>query len=96
MLVKAKASFAGKISMIRGKIRDITDEEVVNDLLRAGYVELIEPDEQPNDGENADLPDEQPNDGENADSPDEQPNNDDKADSAGDKPKRKRRANEGK
>ena len=83
MLVKAKASFAGKISMIRGKIRDIPDKEVVNDLLRAGYVELIEPAKQSNDGENAD-------------SPDEQPNNNDKADSAGDKPKRKRRANEGK
>lgn len=83
MLVKAKVSFAGKISMIRGKTRDIADEEVANDLLRAGYVELIEPAEQPNNGEGTDVPNEQLNEGKNADS-------------EGDKPKRKRKKDEGK
>ena len=60
MLVIAKVSFAGKISMIRGKTRDIADEEVANDLLRAGHVELIEPDKQPNNGEGADSEGDKP------------------------------------
>ena len=96
MLVRAKVSFAGKISMIRGKTRDIADEEAVNDLLRAGYVELIEPAEQPNEGENANAPNEQSNEGEGADAPNEQSNEGEGADSEGDKPKRKRKRDEGK
>lgn len=49
MTVKAKVSFAGRISMVRGKCREIADEEVLNDLLKAGYVEEIgeQPNEQP-------------------------------------------------
>ena len=53
MLVRAKVSFAGKISMMRGKEREIADEEVLNDLLKAGYVEQIKPAGQPNE-DNAD------------------------------------------
>lgn len=39
MLVKAVRSFAGKVSMYAGEVRDIADKEVLHDLLRAGHVE---------------------------------------------------------
>lgn len=39
MLVKALTSFAGKVSMYEGEVREITDKAIVDDLLRAGYVE---------------------------------------------------------
>lgn len=39
MKVKALKSFGGKISMYAGEVRDIKDEFILNDLLRAGYVE---------------------------------------------------------
>lgn len=41
MMVKAKVSFAGIISMVRGECREIADGEVLNDLLKTGYVEEI-------------------------------------------------------
>ena len=37
MLVKAKVSFAGLVTMSKGEIREVC-EEVGSDLLRAGYV----------------------------------------------------------
>lgn len=78
MLVRAKVSFAGKISMMRGKEREIADEEVLNDLLKAGYVELIQPAEQPNDNNTDETPDGDKPDEENTDEtpsgqPDEKP-----------------------
>ena len=36
MLVKAKVSFAGLVTMSKGETRDV-NEEVAADLLRAGY-----------------------------------------------------------
>lgn len=39
MKLKALKSFGGKISMYAGEVRDIVDEFIVKDLLRAGYVE---------------------------------------------------------
>lgn len=39
--VKALVSFAGKISMPAGKVGEITDEAILSDLLRAGYVEEL-------------------------------------------------------
>lgn len=36
--VKAKISFAGLVSMGAGEIREITDTEVLKDLISAGYV----------------------------------------------------------
>ena len=36
MLVKAKVSFAGLVTMSKGEIREVC-EEVGSDLLRAGY-----------------------------------------------------------
>lgn len=38
MLVKANVSFAGLITMFGGEERNITDEQVVKDLLDCGYV----------------------------------------------------------
>lgn len=39
MLVKAIESFAGKVSMYAGEVKDIKDDAIVQDLLRAGYIE---------------------------------------------------------
>ena len=38
MLVKALTSFGGKISMGAGEVREILDEDIAKDLLRAGHV----------------------------------------------------------
>lgn len=38
MAYKALKSFAGLVSMKRGEERDIKDEALVKDLLRAGYI----------------------------------------------------------
>lgn len=40
MKLKAIKSFAGKISMYAGEVREIKDEFIVRDLLRAGYAEI--------------------------------------------------------
>lgn len=40
MLVKARISFAGKISMYAGEVKEVADGPVLQDLLRAGYVEI--------------------------------------------------------
>ena len=42
MKVKALRSFSGAICMSRGQELDIQDEYVLNDLLKAGYVEALE------------------------------------------------------
>lgn len=39
MLVRAKISFSGAVSMTAGDVREIKDKYVLNDLLRAGYIE---------------------------------------------------------
>ena len=40
MLVKAKVSFAGLVTMSKGEIREVC-EEVAADLLRAGYASEV-------------------------------------------------------
>ena len=40
MKVKALKSFAGKISMYGGEVGEIEDKELLQDLLRAGYIEI--------------------------------------------------------
>lgn len=40
MLVKARISFAGKISMYAGEVKEVEEGPVLQDLLRAGYVEI--------------------------------------------------------
>lgn len=39
MLVRAKVNFSGKISMSAGDVKDIKDQYILNDLIRAGYIE---------------------------------------------------------
>jgi len=41
MQYKALISFSGLISMSMGEVREITDQEIVNDLLNAGYIAEI-------------------------------------------------------
>lgn len=38
MLYKACVSFSGQISMAGGEVREISDQNLVNDLLKAGYI----------------------------------------------------------
>lgn len=41
MKVKALVSFAGSVTMARDEVKDIKEESIVEDLLRAGYVEQV-------------------------------------------------------
>ena len=40
-MFKALKSFCGKVSMKKGEVKDINDEDIANDLLNAGYIEKI-------------------------------------------------------
>ena len=40
---KALKSFSGVISMHEGETREIDDAELVDDLLKAGYIEEVKP-----------------------------------------------------
>lgn len=42
MTYKAKVSFVGVICMTAGEQKEISDEELVKDLTRAGYIEPVE------------------------------------------------------
>lgn len=43
MLVRALVSFAGiKVSMYQGQIQEVADGEILQDLLKAKYVEPVE------------------------------------------------------
>lgn len=46
VMYKATKSFSGLINMKKGDVKEIKDEEIANDLLRAGYVMALE-DEKP-------------------------------------------------
>ena len=41
MKYKALVSLCGKISMAYGEVMEINDEEIVKDLLKAGYIEKV-------------------------------------------------------
>jgi hypothetical protein len=43
MAYKAVVSFGGKVSMVVGEVRDLTDNTIVKDLLKAGYIEEVKP-----------------------------------------------------
>ena len=43
MKCKALVSFAGLVTMHKGEVRDIGDEYIVNDLVKAGYIEVEKP-----------------------------------------------------
>ena len=38
-MYKALKTFVGKVSMVEGETKEILDEEIAKDLLRAGYIE---------------------------------------------------------
>ena len=40
--IKALKSFSGLVSMVKGEVRDIEDDFIVNDLIRSGYCEDLE------------------------------------------------------
>lgn len=42
MKVRATTSFSGSVTMYAGEVREIADDFIRNDLIRAGYVEAEE------------------------------------------------------
>lgn len=38
MAYRANITFSGKITMIKGEVRELADSEVVADLLKCGYI----------------------------------------------------------
>lgn len=46
MRYKALVSFSGQISMAMGEVREISDQSIVDDLLKARYIISIEPKEE--------------------------------------------------
>lgn len=42
-MYKALVSFSGKLSMVKGKVMEIKDKELIKDLLNAGYIEEVKP-----------------------------------------------------
>ena len=42
MKYRAVISFTGKVSMMMGEVREISDQSIVKDLLNAKYIEPIE------------------------------------------------------
>ena len=42
-MYKALKSFAGKVSMRKGEVKESNDKEIVKDLLNAGYIEEVKP-----------------------------------------------------
>lgn len=38
MAYRALRSFSGLVTMVKGEVRDIADEEIAKDLIRAGYI----------------------------------------------------------
>lgn len=43
---KALVSFTGQVAMAKGQVRELSDKAVIDDLLRAGYIEPMEQPEQ--------------------------------------------------
>lgn len=41
MTIKALVNFSGIISMSKGEIRNVENDEVLNDLISAGYVKEV-------------------------------------------------------
>jgi hypothetical protein len=41
MKIKALVSFAGAFSMYKGEVKEYGDEAVLQDLLKAGYIEEV-------------------------------------------------------
>lgn len=43
MKYKAKISFSGLVSMSAGEVRELADDAIIKDLLKAGYIEKVQP-----------------------------------------------------
>lgn len=43
MLYKALISFSGKVNMAMDEVREISDQSIAKDLLKAGYIEEVKP-----------------------------------------------------
>jgi competence protein ComGC len=41
MLVRAKVSFAGAFSMYKGEVKECSDTAILQDLIKAGYIEEV-------------------------------------------------------
>lgn len=46
-MYKALISFSGQISMTEGEVREISDQSLVMDLLKAGYIEEVKSEKKP-------------------------------------------------
>ena len=42
-MYKALIDFSGVVSMKKGEVKEIADKSIVNDLVKAGYIEIYEP-----------------------------------------------------
>jgi len=42
-MYRANVSFTGKIKMAKGEVGEISDQALVKDLLRAGYIAEVKP-----------------------------------------------------
>lgn len=42
MKYKALVSFVGNFSMVQDEVKEISDEEIIKDLLNAGYIKPVE------------------------------------------------------
>lgn len=40
-MYKSLKSFVGKINMAKGQEKEITDKNIINDLIQAGYIEEV-------------------------------------------------------
>ena len=40
-MYKALKTFVGKFSMVEGDVKEILDKKIAEDLLKAGYIELV-------------------------------------------------------
>lgn len=46
-MYKALVSFSGAVSMTMGEVKEITDKAIVEDLLKAGYIEEVKAEKKP-------------------------------------------------
>lgn len=46
MIVKAKCNFAGALTMIEGEVKEYNNQVVLQDLIKAGFIEEVEPEDQ--------------------------------------------------
>lgn len=71
MKIRALCAFSGTISMAKGDVCECTDQYVVDDLLRAGYIEAVEAPPEIQDGTEPGTSNETEPDGADPSAPDE-------------------------